>query len=1096
MPLSSDLRDTFGEDEDGNAFDLSAALGAVAAVMQRIGPSLGGGVDVGAIASSVQSIAGSMNASGSEGIAASAEHAGARAAEQLAGLAGADSVLRPVLALVETVESVASGEAGATLSSLRQAAGDGNEVGMSALAGSLGAVFRGLRAESPTGAAVQRLIQLVPGGAPVAATVDTAATAGAGVQELVAMLAGLMGVRTCADDLEASAARIAGHLGDAAARAALARARAVSRRAGDIAALVGAAPGAGTGPAAERAARAVEELIRAHRDLADALVVGMAHGEASLVDAGIDGIAAELAAAQVRLGESPGHEIRMFALDLQTRARAVLPPAEGPQPSSLDQFWTDATGMVGTLVDLVEAIPVDRVTGPVSGAIGKVTGVVGELNRVLGQVQGAVRGLFEQARQFVQAIDTQALAEAIARFIRPVVDGLIELERVLAAAMEGIGEAVDAVKKTIDDVKDELLLARDFIAGAFGRIAQVIDDLHIEEMVEELRGKIQEAVAALDRVQLSPYFDTAIEVMDTTASVVDAIPFGLLPNDQRQKVVDLARPIKQLDFDAQVRQVLHAQLTEILDQLDEEVLGAVQGAFADVAAFLHDVDPRRHLIEFEEAEFDPMLARLRAIDPDELLRPVSEAVDRVRTQIGALDLRGQVLGAIERVFDELLARFDQLNPAQLLTPIEERVDAVKERITSLIQLDRWLEHIDSISGAANGWLDRVDLAAATERLEQIHDQWLAAAQGASGAVIGGLVASLATGAGTRARGSAYPAVSRWIVGDDGAAEVRTSLTASRERLARTRALVAELDLAALAGELAEPHRAISAAVAALPPGGPLELRLARDLAAVGPAALFGAMAPNQRRYLDRLDQAVTVLAGLEAGGFSHVTSASLALREGLRPLASIKDQLLSYLRRFGLDAVGKDARTLIREIFAVLRPSRALAPLVPLVHAARDKLRALLMDGLVTPVRAGVVEVRAVFDAIDLTPLREGLDALHAQVRAEISSFRPSVILGDLLTAVESLQTRLATYDPLQPIRVTIQALKDAVEEVATAFRPTVILAPVLDTYDRITALVDNLDVQNLLRPILDELRDLEHQLDDGLERAGTSFEKLQEALP
>src|SRR5262249_37546591 len=143
-----------------------------------------------------------------------------------------------------------------------------------------------------------------------------------------------------------------------------------------------------------------------------------------------------------------------------------------------------------------------------------------------------------------------------------------------------------------------------------------------------------------------------------------------------------------------------------------------------------------------------------------------------------------------------------------------------------------------------------------------------------------------------------------------------------------------------------------------------------------------------------------------------------------------------------------------------------------------------------------VVEVRTVFDAIDLTPLREGLDALHAQIRAEIASFRPSVLLADLLTAVESLQARLTTYDPLAPIRTTINALKSAIAELSATLRPTVLLAPVLDTYDRIVTLVGNLDVQNLLRPLLDGLGDIEHQLDDGLGRAGGSFEKLQEALP
>jgi hypothetical protein len=492
----------------------------------------------------------------------------------------------------------------------------------------------------------------------------------------------------------------------------------------------------------------------------------------------------------------------------------------------------------------------------------------------------------------------------------------------------------------------------------------------------------------------------------------------------------------------------------------------------------------------------PFVARLRALDPDTLLRPVTEAIERVRSQIGALDLRGQILGAVERVFDDLLARFDALDPASLLVPIEQRVDELRAQVVSLIGLDRWIEHIDTLSTTANDWLDRIDLASTAERLEGVHDAWLAQAQEASGAVTGGIVATMLSGSAFRIRASSYPAVSRWVSGDDGAMEIRANLAASRGLLEEARAVTAEFDLAALGGEFAAAHRTITEAVAALPGGTPLAVRLAPALAAVAPAALLASQAQNQARYLGRIDAAIAGLRTLESGGFSHVTAASAALREGLRPLAAIRDQIVSHLRRFGIDAVGKDLRQVIREIFDVLRPSRALAPLVALVAAVRDKLRTLLVDGLVTPVRAGVTEVREVLDRLDISPLREALGALHGQIRAELNGFRPSVILGDLLAAVESLQERLAAFDPLAPIRVTVQALKDAIDEIEQAFRPTVLLAPVLITYDEIVALVANLDVSTLLKPILDELGDIAAQLDEGLERAGESLEKLQQALP
>src|SRR5262245_31179111 len=262
MALGENLQTKFGTDEGGHGFDLSKVLKAVLVVMQKIGPALGGGVDLGAIAGAVQTVSGRVGGADTAGVATSAQQAGTQAAEQIGALPGADTVLRPVLGLVETVERVASGDAGRMLTSLRDAAtaGGDQEIGIAAVSSSLGAVFRGLRAETPTGAALQSLVGLIPGAGPVGSTIESAATAGAGIQELISMLGGLMSVGTITDEIVLSSTRAAGFLGEDEARAALASARSLSSRAGEIATIVAAVPASGDGPAAEVAGARVEAL--------------------------------------------------------------------------------------------------------------------------------------------------------------------------------------------------------------------------------------------------------------------------------------------------------------------------------------------------------------------------------------------------------------------------------------------------------------------------------------------------------------------------------------------------------------------------------------------------------------------------------------------------------------------------------------------------------------------------------------------------------------------------------------------------------------------------------------------------------------------
>jgi hypothetical protein len=59
-----------------------------------------------------------------------------------------------------------------------------------------------------------------------------------------------------------------------------------------------------------------------------------------------------------------------------------------------------------------------------------------------------------------------------------------------------------------------------------------------------------------------------------------------------------------------------------------------------------------------------------------------------------------------------------------------------------------------------------------------------------------------------------------------------------------------------------------------------------------------------------------------------------------------------------------------------------------------------------------------------------------------------------------------------------------------------VIFAPILDVYDHILKIAGGLDVKKLLQPVLDALRDIEAQLDDGLDRTADALGKLQAALP
>jgi hypothetical protein len=57
-------------------------------------------------------------------------------------------------------------------------------------------------------------------------------------------------------------------------------------------------------------------------------------------------------------------------------------------------------------------------------------------------------------------------------------------------------------------------------------------------------------------------------------------------------------------------------------------------------------------------------------------------------------------------------------------------------------------------------------------------------------------------------------------------------------------------------------------------------------------------------------------------------------------------------------------------------------------------------------------------------------------------------------------------------------------------------LASLLATYDEILAAAGELNVRDMLKPLLDELDGISDQLDEGLGRSAEALKKLQDALP
>jgi hypothetical protein len=1033
-----------------------------------------GQADVGSIDGAVQ------------GVLAVATQAGAGLPD-VAGLVG------PLEGVLSTARTLTSSDTAQLLHTLE-------EIGTSADGGvGLGSLAAPLRAldearTGPLGETLQTLTSLVPG-LDLARPIDALGGSAGGVVSLVRLLGGLMATDTLTRELVTSTGLLGGMLKADAVDAAIAR---IDVWAGNttLAPLVATAD-PNDPQVVDIVAAPVLELLAAIRGAADAIVDGMAFGEATLTQGAIPRLTDELTVASALLSESALPPVRQLVLDVRAKLEPVLAVDLGAPADSFDAFLGEITGLTGEIGAAVGKLDPGAIAQPLTTALTDAIGVLDEIEHAAEQVRAAFQSAFQTIYQVISAIDLRPVSETIRAALQPAVDALAQVQALVGDAQQAIEDTSQAVIAAMNDVKTSLADAATTAHDAYQRVADAIEALNLDQLEADLRSGIAEAVQALEAAQLKPYFDASIDVMSTAADLVSAVPVDILPDDVKQDLQEAVAPIKAIDFDTAIRGTLEGQLHDILHELDTTVLDEVAAAYAEVLAFLESINPRGAFEQLEHEAFDPLLERLAAIDPAEVLSPVSSVLDELKDAVRSLDLRSDVLQPLDDAFSQLRDGFDQLNPADAVKPLVDQVTELRTGIQDALHLDEVLLRLDSAQAFVDRNLDRLDFARLVELLDSAWDELRPAPRKHEGpSAIGTLLSGLLADVGLPIRADSFTVVTGWLGGADAAADVNARLAGAVAAVRSAKEAAEHADVQAIAASVQPLHRDLLAAVRSHPEGSPLRVRLEQALLRSSPADLFGAHVDNRARYLAALDQTLAAVQAAAGAGRSELNAVAGGLRDALRPLTAVTDKVRALFARFGLDVDGRDLREITHGLFDLLEPSRLLEPITSAFADLRAKISTLVRDGVLGPVRRGVTDLQGVLAALDISFLTTELQSLHDDLLAQIDALMPSALLGPVVDSFEQTQQTILAFDPLGAATAVVDTMKQAVAEVVNDFRPTVIFAPILDVYDHILKIASGLDVKNLLQPVLDALHDIETQLDDGLDRTADALDKLQAALP
>jgi hypothetical protein len=851
------------------------------------------------------------------------------------------------------------------------------------------------------------------------------------------------------------------------------------------------------------------ENAAAALDALDAYVSrGMGFGEATLVHFNVAAAQAEIAAAGALLRDPDLGGLRRV---IESLARQAQPVADLLDPKDaaargMDAVFQLAEAQVAQAAFAIRNLDAGVLVTPLTTGISTITAPLRDFTNLVAQLVTEVRAALEQVRAAVAALPIDDLAIAIRHALEPVTQALEFIRQLVSDIRDALETAAGAAMTALTTVEGKVDEFQQQITDLFAEAREFIDGLHLDQVIGTISDKVNEFVGLLQQAQMKPYFDTAASAIGTAADVISQVPLDLLPESMKGDLDAALAPVREVDPDA-VEEEIESLLQigpdgtfQLRGDL-EQALTAIQTKFNELIATLDANHPSKFLDQID-AELTNIAEKIQALAPQLTLEPVQQAIAQVKSALGSFDL-AQELQPVQAVFDRAIEALDRYSPAQLLQPLEQRVADARHTLEDSIRVNDWRPAIDGLAATALGQLQILDPAALESLLgtllERLRTEIDTLPDVGFGNWLGMIVAGLMRGSSLHIDASSIGSVMRWMgAGASASAELSARATHISDALATARHDVDAFDPASLSALVTQAAALSAASVTlsgSLAGGSTARVRLEAASSRLDAASVLARMSANRARYRDLLADAAALGDTLKRTGMSEADVAVDQLRQALAPLGPLLEKVRLLASYLGIGGTESGFSSVVRAVFAVATPARITGLVTPLVAAFRDRLTTLV-DQILAPIRAAIDDLKALIDLIDLQPVIDGVQAVFQEVRSQLLAYSPNVLLHDQLTAFAALKQELLDFDPLAEILTILNALRDTAARIVQKLSARKLLESPLAIYDTIVNAFRELNINNLLSPVLDALDGIAQQVDQGLDETVEAFKRLQDALP
>ncbi|SEA25030.1 hypothetical protein SAMN05660964_01238 [Thiothrix caldifontis] len=779
----------------------------------------------------------------------------------------------------------------------------------------------------------------------------------------------------------------------------------------------------------QAAKQAIENAIVPVRALVTAVAEGMAFGEATLVHLDADGLKHAVQETTLQLGSLNMTPLESGIQKLAKRIEPLFAIDLGAAPAmSLDGWLNQLESRLATLTAGIGSFDAANLSRPITEGINAIMALPSELARALLQLRLTIQQALASIHAAVRAIPMDVVADATRQVLAPIAEALSFIGELVGRLQTILDTTVSTLQTALETTEDAVDEVTEALQTLFQDAKNYIDQLNLQDVIGGVAEEIETFAQKLAQADMSPYFGTVVEAINTTTNVVDKVPFELLPDSMEQEVVNVVRPVKQTSV-ANLQREIEALLQigpdgkfQLRPELESSLQG-IQGKYDELLQTIRQHDPHTLLTSIN-AELDKLQTRIETLTPTVALEPVQQAINDIKRVVGGFDLNAE-LQPLRTGFDQVLEKVDEFQPSALLQETEAQLKQARDSVFGSLELDSWAETLTKLREQALALIDPLDPAQIQPQLEAL----LADLQSQAANLprlelsfaLGSLISAL-LGGGRQPRADSFVVVLDWL---QGASAIQALATLARDAatlIDTARHGVETVDPQAIVMRLQPALRAVREAVAQLPDSA-AKTELSACAKALDIETALAGFSVQRQRYLASLRQASNCFNELTHTGLSEVDIVTGRLRLVFSPLDFARHFIRDLLAVLGITGLESGLHDVVQRVFAVATPARLGGILQPIFTALKGRVQDLL-DSFLNPIINAIGDLKALKEQFSLVAFMQELDAIHATARGQIGQLYPDQLLGETVAAFTNTQAQVLAFDPMEPLNNALEALR------------------------------------------------------------------------